>query len=47
MKLTDLTHISSPTLGAPVTTTTPYPQNRAWLESHWMPFSANRSFTRA
>ncbi len=44
MKLTDLTHISSPTMGAPVTTTTPYPQDRAWLESHWMPFSANRSF---
>ena len=28
----------------PVTSTTPYPQDRAWLESHWMPYTANRSF---
>ena len=28
----------------PVTSITPYPQDRAWLESHWMPYTANRSF---
>ena len=28
----------------PMTSTTPYPQDRAWLESHWMPYTANRSF---
>jgi beta-alanine--pyruvate transaminase len=28
----------------PVTSTTPYPQDRAWLEAHWMPYTANRSF---
>jgi beta-alanine--pyruvate transaminase len=28
----------------PVTSTTPYPQDKAWLESHWMPYTANRSF---
>ncbi len=44
MKLTDLNHITSPTTGQPVSTTTPYPQDRAWLESHWMPYTANRSF---
>ena len=28
----------------PVISTTPYPQDRAWLESHWMPYSGNRNF---
>ena len=28
----------------PVISTTPYPQDRAWLETHWMPYTANRSF---
>ena len=28
----------------PVTSITPYPQDRAWVESHWMPYTANRSF---
>ena len=28
----------------PITSITPYPQDRAWLESHWMPYTANRSF---
>jgi beta-alanine--pyruvate transaminase len=37
MKLTD-------NASQPVTSTTPYPQDRAWLESHWMPFTANRNF---
>ncbi|TAG49246.1 MAG: aspartate aminotransferase family protein [Betaproteobacteria bacterium] len=37
MKLNDIT-------GQPVTTTTPYPQDRAWLESHWMPYTGNRNF---
>ena len=37
MKLTD-------NASNPVTTTTPYPQDRAWLESHWMPFTGNRNF---
>jgi beta-alanine--pyruvate transaminase len=40
MKLTD--NASQPFTS--VTSTTPYPQDRAWLESHWMPFTANRSF---
>ena len=31
----------------PVTSTTPYPQDRAWLESHWMPFTGNRDFKSA
>ena len=27
-----------------LTSTSPYPQERVWLESHWMPYTANRSF---
>lgn len=26
------------------TTTSPYPQDSAWLQSHWMPFTGNRQF---
>jgi beta-alanine--pyruvate transaminase len=37
MKLTD-------NASQPVTSTTPYPQDKAWLESHWMPYTANRNF---
>jgi beta-alanine--pyruvate transaminase len=28
----------------PRTTTDPHPQDPAWLQAHWMPFSANRQF---
>ena len=28
----------------PRITTTPYPQDKAWLDAHWMPYSANRNF---
>jgi beta-alanine--pyruvate transaminase len=28
----------------PVTSTSPYPQNSAWLQAHWMPFTGNRDF---
>jgi beta-alanine--pyruvate transaminase len=41
MKLTD--HPTA-TNGQPVTSTTPFPQDRAWLESHWMPYTGNRNF---
>ena len=27
-----------------VTSTSPYPGDAAWMEAHWMPFTANRSF---
>jgi beta-alanine--pyruvate transaminase len=30
-----------------MTSTSPYPQDRAFLESHWMPFTANRNFKAA
>ena len=33
--------------GEPITSTTAYPQDKAWLESHWMPFTANRNFKAA
>ncbi|MEY4737309.1 MAG: hypothetical protein RL302_1628, partial [Pseudomonadota bacterium] len=32
------------TTGQPVISTSPYPQDKAWLEAHWMPFTANRNF---
>ncbi len=32
------------TTGQPVLSTSPYPQDKAWLEAHWMPFTANRNF---
>jgi beta-alanine--pyruvate transaminase len=38
MKLND-THTSHP-----VTSTDAFPKDAAWLESHWMPYSANRNF---
>ena len=28
----------------PLLSSSPYPQDRAWLESHWMPFTGNREF---
>jgi beta-alanine--pyruvate transaminase len=27
-----------------VTTTTPYPQDPAWMDAHWMPYTGNRNF---
>ena len=43
LKDTDLgTGTTAPT--APITSTTPYPQDAAHLEAHWMPFTGNRNF---
>jgi beta-alanine--pyruvate transaminase len=30
-----------------VTSTSPYPGDSAWMEAHWMPFTANRNFKAA
>ena len=30
-----------------VTSTSPYPGDAAWMEAHWMPFTANRNFKAA
>ena len=30
--------------GEAITSTSPYPADRAWLDAHWMPFTANRNF---
>ncbi len=38
MKLTD------PTPATAVTSTSSFPADAAWLESHWMPYTANRNF---
>jgi beta-alanine--pyruvate transaminase len=38
MKLND----TSPS--QPITSTSPFPGDAAWMESHWMPYTANRNF---
>ena len=42
MKLND-TAIST-TASTAITSTSPYPGDAAWMEAHWMPFTANRNF---
>ena len=28
----------------PITSTSPFPGDAAWMEAHWMPYTANRNF---
>jgi beta-alanine--pyruvate transaminase len=42
MKLNDSASNVSP--GEPVISTSPYPQDAGFLESHWMPYTGNRNF---
>lgn len=41
MKLNDT---SSPATGDAVTSASPFPMSREWMESHWMAFTGNRDF---
>ncbi len=41
MKLNDT---SSPATGEAVTSASPFPMSREWMESHWMAFTGNRDF---
>jgi beta-alanine--pyruvate transaminase len=41
MKLNDT---SAPATGEAVTSTSPFPMSREWMESHWMAFTGNRDF---
>jgi len=36
--------LNDSTAGDTVTSTSPFPKDRAFLEAHWMPFTGNRSF---
>ena len=45
MKLNDTA--ASTTASATVTSSSPFPGDAAWLEAHWMPFTANRNFKAA
>jgi beta-alanine--pyruvate transaminase len=45
MKLNDTARSTTPS--AAVTSTSAFPDDSAWLEAHWMPFTANRNFKAA